>query len=594
VNIRVVWKHGVAALVAAAFVLPLASAGAAPGGILGLTRVSQDGIVDGMALHRSEVQPSLATDGAKTLVGAFEVGRIFNGGSSAIGWASSKDAGSAWQDGLLPLTLGGKQATTAAGPLWRAADPSAGYDARHKQWLIASTGLNGTGGAVGLFVNGSKDAHKWSAPVVAHVAGTGDAPQNGSLACDNSPRSQGYGNCYLAYNNTGSTPANLLQVVTSNDGGATWSAPAGTPDSSTGTSTVTLVQPPPPGAAPGSTCGRVVVSYTGIPVSGVNSVNWFSSSDCGASWSAHTQILPNSTATHTVAQAVRTGLVVSGSADAAGAIYLTWQTRSFRIAQTTLAAAANAGETNIKVSSVIGMVAGNTLTIDPTGAHPETVTIVTVGTSGATGTGVTFAPALAFAHASGGFVTVNGVPSTSTAAPNDIALSVMPGPTDVTPAPSFGAPARIAIEADTGALTNTVDHFIPAIAVDPGSSGASAGLALFSYFLPLAACQYVNNPSNQCSPQVGYVSSTDGGSTWSAQQALSPGPPSLAVFPRTLALGAGGNGGPDLGNVLGAAVVPDGKPKGDVFGLFPVGIAVNGIDESLYVPKHGLTIGGGS
>jgi hypothetical protein len=162
----------------------------------------------------------------------------------------------------------------------------------------------------------------------------------------------------------------------------------------------------------------------------------------------------------------------------------------------------------------------------------------------------------------------------------------MPGPTDATPAPGFGAPARIAIEADSGALTNTVDHFIPAIAADPDTSGASARLALFYYFYPLAACLYVSDPGLPCSPRVGYVSSADAGATWSTPQTLSPGPPSLGVFPRT--------SGPDPGNVLGAAVVPNGKPQGDVFGLFPVAIPVNGIDESMYVPKHGLTIGGGS
>jgi hypothetical protein len=68
---------------------------------------------------------------------------------------------------------------------------------------------------------------------------------------------------------------------------------------------------------------------------------------------------------------------------------------------TTLAAAAAAGATNVKVASVAGLFAGNTVTIDSTGANPETVTITTVGTAGATGSGVTFTPALAFAHASG-------------------------------------------------------------------------------------------------------------------------------------------------------------------------------------------------
>ena len=42
-----------------------------------------------------------------------------------------------------------------------------------------------------------------------------------------------------------------------------------------------------------------------------------------------------------------------------------------------------------------GLTAGNTLTIDPTGTNPQTVTITAVGTAGATGTGVTTTPALA-------------------------------------------------------------------------------------------------------------------------------------------------------------------------------------------------------
>ena len=65
---------------------------------------------------------------------------------------------------------------------------------------------------------------------------------------------------------------------------------------------------------------------------------------------------------------------------------------------------------DVKLQSVTGLAAGQTLTIDTTGANPETVTLTTVGTSGAGGTGVTFTPALAFAHASGATVTKNGVP----------------------------------------------------------------------------------------------------------------------------------------------------------------------------------------
>jgi len=79
---------------------------------------------------------------------------------------------------------------------------------------------------------------------------------------------------------------------------------------------------------------------------------------------------------------------------------------------TTLSAAAAVGATNVKLASVTGLVAGNTLTIDSTGANPETVTMTSVGTAGAGGTGVSFTPVLAFAHASGATVVKNGVPGT--------------------------------------------------------------------------------------------------------------------------------------------------------------------------------------
>lgn len=59
--------------------------------------------------------------------------------------------------------------------------------------------------------------------------------------------------------------------------------------------------------------------------------------------------------------------------------------------------AAQAGATNIKLTSVTGLVAGATLVID-TGANAETVTVTAVGASGAGGTGVDFTPALALTH----------------------------------------------------------------------------------------------------------------------------------------------------------------------------------------------------
>ena len=584
-KIRVVLKYGFAALVAGVLVLQVASAGAAPSGPL--TRVSKTTILDSIG-YNAEVQPAIATaPGSKTLVSAFEVNRAYNGGASAIGWATSVNGGKSFKHGLLPLTV------QAGGPgtIWRGADPTVAYSARYGQWLVAATALGSTANTQGLYVSRSSDGKSWGSIILVHSAGTGDTPSKSWLACDNKSSSAGYGNCYLAWTNTASTPANQLQFSRSTDGGATWSSAVGATGPATGTQVVPQVQPPAPSAPAGSTCGRVVVPYA----PNTTSVSYVASSDCGLTFGAATSVTSTQAAQHTPAQGLRVNSPgLSSSTDGAGGVYLTWQTRSFRITQTTLAAAASAGATNIKVSSVTGMVAGNTLTVD-TGANAETVTITAVGTSGAGGTGVTITPALAFAHAQGAFVTVNGVPSTSTAAPNDIALAVMPAPTDATPAPNFGAPSRIAVESDAGASTNTVDHFTGAIAADTNTSGASTHLALFYYFYPLSACQYVQDlgSSLNCHPSFGYASSTNAGGSWSAPQTLAT-MDGLAVLPRTGTIGTTGNGNPDLGLYTDAAVIPFGPLAGKAISVFDYGLTTNKMDVSMYVPSHGLTIGGGS
>jgi PKD domain-containing protein/peptidase M28-like protein len=67
-----------------------------------------------------------------------------------------------------------------------------------------------------------------------------------------------------------------------------------------------------------------------------------------------------------------------------------------------LAAPATAGSTTVKMTgrTGVGFAVGETLLIDPFGS-PELVTITAVGTQGATGTGLTFTPALAADHVAG-------------------------------------------------------------------------------------------------------------------------------------------------------------------------------------------------
>ncbi len=59
-------------------------------------------------------------------------------------------------------------------------------------------------------------------------------------------------------------------------------------------------------------------------------------------------------------------------------------------------------------------------------------------------------------------------------------------------------------------LGSGVDHFIPGLAVDRTTSGGSAHLALAYYYYPNAFCT-----TDTCQLNVGFVSSTNGGASWS-------------------------------------------------------------------------------
>jgi hypothetical protein len=89
--------------------------------------------------------------------------------------------------------------------------------------------------------------------------------------------------------------------------------------------------------------------------------------------------------------------------------------------------------------------------------------------------------------------------------------------------PTWSGVSRIPIDP----VASTVDHFIPGLAVDPASSGASARLALAYYYYPQAGCTAAT-----CQLDVGFVSSADGGVSWGAPSQLA-GPMSLSWLATT-------------------------------------------------------------
>jgi hypothetical protein len=118
---------------------------------------------------------------------------------------------------------------------------------------------------------------------------------------------------------------------------------------------------------------------------------------------------------------------------------------------------------------------------------------------------------------------------------------------------TWTAPARIPIDP----VNSTVDHFIPGLGVDPNTSGASAHLALTYYYYPVSQC------GNACQLDVGFVTSNDGGSTWTAGQQLA-GPMQLSWLPNTFS-------GLMVADYLSTSFV-----NGNAFGVFMVASAPTG------------------
>ena len=134
---------------------------------------------------------------------------------------------------------------------------------------------------------------------------------------------------------------------------------------------------------------------------------------------------------------------------------------------------------------------------------------------------------------------------------------------------SWTQPARVPIDP----LSSTVDHFIPGIGIDHATSGGTAQLAIVYYFYPVSNC------GNSCQLAVGFVTSGDGGKTWTRGKKLA-GPMQLSWLPDS-----------DLGPMV-ADYISVSYVNGKAFGVFAVARAPSGglLDEAMYTTKAPLPV----
>jgi len=132
---------------------------------------------------------------------------------------------------------------------------------------------------------------------------------------------------------------------------------------------------------------------------------------------------------------------------------------------------------------------------------------------------------------------------------------------------SWSSRARVPIDA----TTSGIDHFIPGIGIDPATMGAGAHVGLTYYFYPIAAC------GGSCQLEAGFVSSQDGGATWSA--------PTLLANAMSLAWLASTNQGYMVGDYIATAY-----SAGHPYGVLAAANPPNGVifDEAIYATKPGV------
>jgi hypothetical protein len=136
---------------------------------------------------------------------------------------------------------------------------------------------------------------------------------------------------------------------------------------------------------------------------------------------------------------------------------------------------------------------------------------------------------------------------------------------------SWSAVTRIPADA----VGSGVDHFIPGLAVDKSTSGH---LGLAYYYYPSTSCT-----SSTCQLDVGFISSTNGGSTWSAATQL--------AGPMTLTWLANTTQGFMVGDYISTSFA-----NGTAHPVFVVANPNNGsvFDEAMYSPSSGLAIRSGN
>lgn len=139
---------------------------------------------------------------------------------------------------------------------------------------------------------------------------------------------------------------------------------------------------------------------------------------------------------------------------------------------------------------------------------------------------------------------------------------------------TWSSVARVPIDG----TSSKVDHFIPGLGVDQTTSGATTRLGLAYYYYPVSNCS-----ASTCQLDIGFISSTNGGSNWNPSVQLT-GPMALGWLPNTTQ-------GRMVGDYISTSF-----SGGVAFPLFSAANAPTGttFDQGMFTTATGLTVSAGS
>lgn len=131
----------------------------------------------------------------------------------------------------------------------------------------------------------------------------------------------------------------------------------------------------------------------------------------------------------------------------------------------------------------------------------------------------------------------------------------------------------------TDPLGSGVSDFLPGIAVDKSTSGNSAHIAVTYYFFPNANCN-----QSTCQLEIGFISSTNGGQSWSAKTVVTQSPMKTSWLANT-------NLGYMIGDYISTSISGGKAFPGVLIATAPAGSVLN---EEMYTVQGGLLVSGGA